>query len=658
MKATLKKLIIENFKGVNLTIENPGNIFGENETRKTTIFDAYMWLLFGRDSQEKTDFPIMPINKETGETIHNVDVDVTGVFDIDGCITEYRRVFREKWEKKRGEEDVRFTGNKTIYYIDKLKQKRAKDYEDSISAIFNPKVFKILSDVWAFNNLKWEQRRAILEQLIPEITDHDICQGDEQLTELLNRLSGKDITVEKKKIKADIKALKDQLKDIQPRIDENFKNIPEQIDTDNIKTQIQAKKTKIAEIEKSIQDLSHSYNEKNKKNIELNNEIHELNLKISQIKNNIESQANSILNSLQNEKNKIKNSIQTNNQNLIYKQEELNNIEAMINSCNAKRNNLLKRYEDTENMELKADDKDLNCPRCNRPFDNIEEKKEQIIENLKKTRQNILDAINKEGIANNEQMNIYKKSRDNIKEEIESIKKDIIVFNETLNQLNKKNETTPKNTDELLKENSEYMSALNEIKDKESQIKEIEKPSYDSLNQQKSKVNAELEELNDILKKDETREEKLQRINELKEEQRQAGIKIAELEKQEFVFDKYEKNKSTIIEEKLNKKFNFVKFKMFKHYQHGGSEPTCTTIVDGIPYSGANNAAKINAGIDIINVLSEYHDLHVPLIVDNAESVNNFIDTDNQLIKLVVIDPDTDKEKLKKRGIVLYVNHS
>ena len=49
---------------------------------------------------------------------------------------------------------------------------------------------------------------------------------------------------------------------------------------------------------------------------------------------------------------------------------------------------------------------------------------------------------------------------------------------------------------------------------------------------------------------------------------------------------------------------------------------------------------KINMGIDIINAICKYVGITAPIIVDNAESVNEIIPTQSQLIRLVVSDKE------------------
>ena len=63
----LKKLYLRNFKGIkdlNIDFGNITNVFGENATGKTTIADAFMWLLFDKDSQDRATFEIKTLDKD------------------------------------------------------------------------------------------------------------------------------------------------------------------------------------------------------------------------------------------------------------------------------------------------------------------------------------------------------------------------------------------------------------------------------------------------------------------------------------------------------------------------------------------------------------------------------------------------------------------
>ena len=72
----LTTLKISNFKGIEnkeINFNNQSvNIYGTNETGKTTIVDAFFWCLFGKDSLGNSNFPIKPIDKITKKEVHNL----------------------------------------------------------------------------------------------------------------------------------------------------------------------------------------------------------------------------------------------------------------------------------------------------------------------------------------------------------------------------------------------------------------------------------------------------------------------------------------------------------------------------------------------------------------------------------------------------------
>jgi len=67
-------------------------------------------------------------------------------------------------------------------------------------------------------------------------------------------------------------------------------------------------------------------------------------------------------------------------------------------------------------------------------------------------------------------------------------------------------------------------------------------------------------------------------------------------------------------------------------------------MVDGVPYrSDLNTAAKINAGLDIINTMQGFYGVTAPIFIDNAEGINSILETPAQTILLRV----TRDKKLK-----------
>lgn len=100
-----------------------------------------------------------------------------------------------------------------------------------------------------------------------------------------------------------------------------------------------------------------------------------------------------------------------------------------------------------------------------------------------------------------------------------------------------------------------------------------------------------------------------------------------------------------MLTEKINQKFKRVRFRLFETQQNGGLKEGCDVMVPTdagnlVPYADANNAARINAGLEIINTLSDHWGVKLPVMVDNAESITRLEPIDTQVIRLVVSEPD------------------
>ncbi|MZK72441.1 hypothetical protein GT707_28075 [Clostridium beijerinckii] len=100
--------------------------------------------------------------------------------------------------------------------------------------------------------------------------------------------------------------------------------------------------------------------------------------------------------------------------------------------------------------------------------------------------------------------------------------------------------------------------------------------------------------------------------------------------------EEFIRTKVELLEERINSKFKTVRFKLFKQQINGGIDECCETLINGVPYSNANTASQINSGIEIINTLSEHYKFQVPIFIDNRESVNEILDTESQIINLIV----------------------
>ena len=174
----------------------------------------------------------------------------------------------------------------------------------------------------------------------------------------------------------------------------------------------------------------------------------------------------------------------------------------------------------------------------------------------------------------------------------------------------------------------------------ERQIEALERGEQANVIELQAKIDsilAEINEVNDLLYRFELHAKQQERVDELIAKEQSLGLKFGELEQQLMVLEEYVRTKVSLLTETINSQFRIVKFKLFDTAINGGLIECCEPTVGGANYStGLNNAARINAGLDIINALMSHYDLHLPLFVDNAESVNELIEVDTQVITLSV----------------------
>ena len=189
---------------------------------------------------------------------------------------------------------------------------------------------------------------------------------------------------------------------------------------------------------------------------------------------------------------------------------------------------------------------------------------------------------------------------------------------------------------------NEYSSLYVEVSELEKKLNEpISLPDTADLIAKKRGVISQIDELKKRLANKDIIERNNQRIQELEKLLRSQSEELAQLEGIEFTMANFSKARIEAMESRINGLFSVVRFKMFEKNINGGEDETCEATVNGVPYSDINNAMAINAGLDIINAICKSERVTAPIFIDNAESVNQLLHTQSQMIRLVVTDDDT-----------------
>jgi len=631
----LKNLKLKNFKGIkdlNIGFSKETNIFGENASGKTTIFDAFTWLLFDKDSKDRTAFDIKTLDNNNN-VLHGLEHEVTGVLTIEGKDVILSKIYKEKWTKKRGEANKELTGHETLYYIDEVPVKKG-EYQDKISNLINEQLFKLISNPLYFStNIKWQDRRKVLLDIIGDITTDRIINYRNDLRAIEELLVDKDIDTLKKSIQAKKKRLNDDIKSIPFRIDECNNSISE-VDFNALEFRKRGVVTGIKSIEDQLLDSSKVSDEALKEK----DKLYKLKSSLKDIEYNAKEEAEKPLATLKSKLGIYKNEIN-------YKiQPDISGLEASIKRNNSlvidyekRLANLREEWGVVNQEALEISTNEFICPTCKRPFEDhdIESKQQEMHENFNQTKSNKLSNINARG----------KK----LKEDADRLKLQISEEEQRLAPLYDELESTKKHIEELeyqifnfepqlnLATNQEYQDTLKQIQELEDKLQSpVVTAKTLELKAKKMQLESDLEDINKQLAYKQHNENMRSRIAELQEEEKKLAQQIAQLEGQEFLCEEFIKTKVELLESSINSKFKYVSFKLFDIQVNGGLNETCEALVNGVPFSNANTASQINAGLDIINALSEHYGVQTPIFIDNRESVNSLIEINSQVINLIV----------------------
>ena len=626
-KVFLSKLHIQNFKGCKNEIvefDQITNITRPNRGGKTTIADAWHWLLFGKDSQGNSDFEIK--TRKNGVTIPKLVHSVEGWFDG----ISLKREYREKYVRKRGNEEETFDGHETTYFIDSVPVSMS-EYKTFISSIVSEPTFKLITSPVAFMELKPDVRRETLAAMVT-------IEEPKGFEETIALISGKKLADLRIKINAELKPIKEELNTIPAKIEENQLRITGENYSDT-KAQIEKETAALSKIESEIQSEVEATRGRNAKVIEAVNQKRDLENKRYELNRNRQDEER-----IQNDKASA----------------NYRNAQRSTNEAKDERNGLIRNIESKKGIiaqnegklavlrdsqkQLAAEYKELNekqapeyngekeCPHCKQslPEAQIQELTYSFTGKWNTDKVAKLNNLKEQGATNKGQIEFLMNENQSHQARITEFEKRI----KDLNDIIEINSETKSPEPVSLPKSKEEIELETQIADFIIPTEEL--PNTAELNARKSEIQTRIDELKGILRDEQTENEAKDRIKQLAAQQKDLQTQMAEKERILKQFDKYEKVKNEAIESEINKLFTFCQWRLFKPQINGGYENVCDCLVNGVPFFSVNTEGRLNAGIDIINVLSKFYDVSVPVFIDNRESVTEIIQTEAQVINLIV----------------------
>ena len=632
----IKILSIENWRAQNRVIEfsDITEIRGRNESGKSTVLNAFLWLMTGYDEEDRLNYQLF--NNTVEQTYENaVPASVEAVLDIDGYEYTFKKTAKQGWSRPRGKSEYERKGTDDYSFFADGIEVSATQYKSQIEYLLAPiDKLKIMLNLRYFMMLDWKDMRKQLEGMVGEIESGDF-KGDYGV--ILQDL---------------IKYAPDQLKSLykqqKSKIEDNIKGLPKAIETlqsnlpdlkevEEARKAIDEAKQQIADIDEKIVgagDFAKPYIEK--RNAEL--------AEISKLQEEYNKAQTVYLSNFNEEVEKIQKEIR-----------DVDSYNADIDKANKKAESdkenakkelknmtdllsgLQKRHEELteQNKECKARVfTGEKCSYCGQelPEDKLEEARKRFNEQKEKDHEYIVS----QGKSNKEYLERTLKCIENLKAEIEKPlevreKKSKEELEAKLGDL--RDSFVPYN------KTTEGAAKLSVIEEKRANLTVVPQQDNEALLNMKRGLLDEIEINSKKLGLKDEYDKQVAKIKEMQENLRENSIEKAKLERKLAKVKEYEEEKAKIISDRVNGKFEYVQIEMSETNKSGDIVPACVVKDNkGVNALVTNNASRVLCGIDIAIAFQNFYGLSMPLFIDNYElfSEDNQPDINRQVVRMIV----------------------
>lgn len=639
-------LTLENFKGIqSFSLDANGqnvDVYGSNGCGKSTLFDAFTWLLFGKNSHDEKDFGIKTLD-ENGEVIPRIDHKVTAVIEHDGRQIELTRTYKEKWRKQRGAAEAVMVGNTTEYAygpVGAATPISAGEYAKAINGLIDEKIFKLITDPLYFNErLSWQERRQLLMQLCGDVTNEEIVKDNADLEEVLDFAAGRDMETTKKGVRSAIRATNKEKDEIGPRIDECRKGLVDinlaslddaRIDIKTIPEKIEAlRQEKMA---KSAMDQK----------VKAQEELATIKAKIVALKSARETAYQERMRDLMNKEMEAQKSASEQKEicDGLWAQHAAFRNE--IDRINKNLDGLRNHFREVFSKVFNKTPIDTICPTCgqNLPPERVEKAKaamEKDEADFKQQRAELLKKIREEGKSKKADLESKQKELADLETKAKEADENLIVRQDFRDEF-----ATRAKLLKVADPSEEEVRLIQRAMDIKAHMDQPkEDPSLAQYDQKIAKLTAKLDAAKTIITAADRNNQLNARISDLLKEEKALSMHLINLERQLYLCEQFVKEKTDRLSAKLTEKIPNVNFIMFRpNVTNEGIEECCETSYHGVPYKDLNTGARINVGLEIIKALADEYHVTAPIFIDNAESVVKLVGLPSQLIRLIVNEND------------------
>lgn len=637
-RVLLKEIEIENFKAIkNLKIDFEGKntlISGRNKAGKSTIYEAYLWCLFGKtvDGSSKNIQPRVNNENELGEILHYVKPRVFVTLLVNDVPFVFGRELEEVWNETKD----KVISTPCKYYVNSkdIPLDDGKLFREHLSMICNTNIWAVCSNILNFIRLKTQERRALLKDIAECKSDIEIAEDFPIVKEFLT----KGLLIEKVQ-----ESYKNKYKEAEEKNHNILNQIPAQ---EKLRQEVESESYLLQEktkVQKSIKDIDDLL-QKNS-NDELFKDKQAKSTRVIELQTALQCRQNEIQNAFNREQNKLLSLIDGKQIEIARLNKELTESKAILERYNnetiklSKEKETLKaEYEKEEAVEVIVSD---FCDMCgarltpDKKTEIVQKKEKEKLQYLKEKYTPKIELNNKLKKINEYDIKTTESKISDSITKIDVLQKEIAEINkQVVTDFDIAKETA---NDEKCKQlNTELTTAMEEVK----QLNELFNASQDKdkeieLKAKKSSLEGQLEKLNRSLSIVEFNKN-IDKQKELLESEK--AVCVTAMDDAENILREittFQKVRVEYINNCVSSLFRYCKFKMFEENKSNDNKrDICEPYCDGIPINEQNLAMQMTMQIDICEGIMRKIGIELPLFIDNTESINPLPEIQTQKILL------------------------
>ena len=651
-KVELKKLVAQNFRSKSFEFEFGAHnaIRGKNRSGKSSVKNAFLWLLTGADDLDRTNFNLFDTTiVHTKE--NSVPTIVTGVFVIDGVEYEVSRTAKMGWTRKRGNDEYeRKSSDDYSFAIDGI-ERSATEFKSWIEDTFAPvDMLKCMINTrhFLYNIDDWKVQRKYLANIAGEITNEDF-EGDytelfaqfykytpEQLRERIKTLLmplkkalGTEGTKGEKAVELEV--LQKNIVSLD-EIENAEKELSElKLKRDDIQAKIRGKKSPIDE---ASAKRAHAFALVEEKENEIRKarklhdskqqaEVAELESKLSHIETTNEA--------IKQRNDSLRKAFERKKQVL---SDEMKNVERL----KMRLEELREENKAIKNREFS----DYNCAYCGAPLD--EDKVEELKAKFEERKQKDRDNNKAEGLQAKHSLETAQEYLEVLRKELDNgfTQSELVSEGDLRELIQQRKAAFPP-----FENSDEYKTLSKELEDLKKSVPEIPVVDTSEFDKELNEVNAKIEAASNKAGLRAQYDKQTKQIEDVQADMKKMAQERAQWEKIEQQLVAYEQEKADIVGKRVNKFFDKCKVSMFSEKKDGSLAPNCVITMDGRRSATLNKEGTITAGIDVSDAFCRFYGLNMPLFIDDNESISddNYVTSERQVITLSVANCELELQK-------------